>query len=169
MYQMLPSSFSLMPTSPASRAVTDWDVTAVSIKQVCFLINHSSSNTVHPTQFIQHSSSNTPPHWHLDWATNSLRRLLSLPGAHLVSKGIFQPATLWPSVIIAKWVSSAQALTAQLAGRPSSSRGTGFVQPGVQLLPASLLFKAMHGLSDKVKCAKTLQVPPAALIFIVSP
>lgn len=74
-------------------------------------------------------------------------------------------------VLTAKWVSSAQALAAQPEGC-SGSGGTGYGQPGVQFLPASLLFKAvsaMHELSEKVKCAKTLQAPPATLIFIVSP
>lgn len=146
---------SLMPTSPASRAVTDWDVSAVSIKQDHVLINHGSSNM--PSSLTQ--------------ARNSPRRLLCLPGASLAFRGIFQPITTCPSVIIATWGSSAQALATQPWGS-SSSRGTGYVQPRVQLLPASLLFQAisaMHELSDKVKCAKTLQAPPATLIFIVSP
>lgn len=68
---------SLMPTSPASGAVTDWDV---SEHKDHFLINHGSSNTA--------SNACPSPLTH-DWAINSPRRLLSLPGATLLSKAFF--------------------------------------------------------------------------------
>lgn len=145
---------SLIPTLPASRAVTDWDVSA---HRDHFLISHGSSNMPFLTDTgLGHKLAQGAP--------------LS-SRSHSASKGIFQPVTVGPSVIIPKWVGSVQALATQPLGS-TSSWGAGYVQPWVQFLPASLFFKAisaMHELSDKVKCAKTLQAPAATLIFIVSP